>query len=101
MGYRFEARPYPPAGSSSDQTPMRLDGRLQVIQECGHNVGRNRARPSDSQEAIFARARPISEFRITQADLGTSTRVSSLPERESRTCRFGLNLRRKPKCRAP
>jgi hypothetical protein len=31
MGYRFEARPYPPARSSSNQTPMCLDGRLQVF----------------------------------------------------------------------
>jgi hypothetical protein len=54
---------------------MRLDGRLQVFRECGYYVGRHRAGPSDSKEAILAGARSISEFRVTQADLGSSTRV--------------------------
>ena len=64
------------AGSSSGQTPMRLDGRLQVIRKSGHYVGRHRACPSDSQEAVLPRARPISKFRVAKTDLGTSTRVA-------------------------
>ena len=40
-GYRFEARPYPPAGPSSNQTPMRLDGGGFDSSECGHHLGRN------------------------------------------------------------
>jgi hypothetical protein len=54
---------------------MRLEGRLQVLHECGHHVGWYRACPSHSQEAVFPRARPISKSRVAKTDPGTSTRV--------------------------
>ena len=62
-------------GSSSDQTPMRLDDGLQVFLECGHYIGRHRACPSDSEEAILSRARSTSELLVTEATLRTSTRI--------------------------
>jgi len=54
---------------------MRLNGRIQIFSKCGHYLGGHRACPSDSQEAILARARSISELRVSQADLGPSTPV--------------------------
>src|ERR1700730_17393441 len=54
---------------------MRLDGRLQVLHECGDNIGRHRTCPSHSQETVLPRAGPISKFRVAKTDLGTSTRV--------------------------
>lgn len=60
---------------SGDQTPVRLDDRLQVFRECGYCIGRHRTCPSDSEETILARARPISKFRVAKAALGASTRV--------------------------
>src|SRR5258706_13469344 len=59
---------------------MRLDGRLQIFSECGHYLVWDRACPSDSQEAILARARSISKLRVAKANLGSSTRVVPLPE---------------------
>jgi hypothetical protein len=44
--------------------------------ECGHYLGRNRACPSDSEEAILLRARSLSEFRVAKANLGSSARVA-------------------------
>jgi transposase-like protein len=64
-----------------------LWGGLQVLRDCGNYAGRHRACPSNSQAAILARARSISELRVAQADLGTSTRVELRPG--SKTFRFG------------
>ena len=50
-------------------------GGFQVIQECCDYVGGYRACPSDSREAILARTRPISEFRIAKATLDPSSRA--------------------------
>jgi hypothetical protein len=49
---------------------------------------RNRASSSNSQETIFARARPISELRVAKAALGTSARVVRRRP-QSQSCRFG------------
>ena len=57
------------------QTPMRLDGRPQVFPDCGYYLGRHRAGPSNSKEAILVGARSVSERRVPQATLGTGTRV--------------------------
>jgi hypothetical protein len=54
---------------------VRPDGRLQVFRECGHYIGRHRACPSDSEEAIHVRAPQISEFRVANANLGSSARL--------------------------
>ena len=57
---------------------MRRDGaRLQVFWECGHYLRRYRACPSDTKETILVWARPISQFRVTKANLGSSTRIVS------------------------
>jgi hypothetical protein len=85
--------------SSSRQSPMRLNGRLQVIRKRGHYVGRHRACPSDSQEAVLPRARPISKFRVAKTDLGTSTRVV-LHRRNLKRADLALNCSR-PQFRAP
>ncbi len=46
---------------------MRLYGRFQVIRDRGHYIGWDRACPSDSQEAILARARDVSLKRADRA----------------------------------
>ena len=63
------------AGSSSRQAAVRSDGMVQILQECVHYIGRNRAGSSDSQGTILVRARSISEFRVAQGNLGSSPTI--------------------------
>jgi hypothetical protein len=53
----------------------QIYGKGAIDQVRRHYIGRHRACPSDSQETILARARPISELRVAKANLGSSTRV--------------------------
>jgi hypothetical protein len=63
------------AGPSGDQTPMRVDGGIQVLQKRGHYFGWHRVGAMDSKAAILARARTISELWVTKAALGAGARV--------------------------
>src|SRR5277367_5688123 len=61
---------------------MRRDGgRLQVVRKRGQYLGRHRTCPSDTQETILVWARSISTLRVTKANVGPSTRVSTSPAR--------------------
>jgi Protein of unknown function (DUF3024) len=78
--HRYEPRPEVNfveefASLVSDDALACFYGRLQVIRECGHHIGRHRACPSDSQEAVLAQARSISESRVAKTNLGSSARV--------------------------
>ena len=81
--------------NGSGQTSMRFHGRVQVLRECGHHLGRHRARPSDSQETILVRVRSISEFPVAKADLGSSARVV-VRRGGAQRCRFGRESFRDP-----
>jgi hypothetical protein len=74
---------------------MRRDGgRLQVLRECGHYFGRHRTCPSDTQETILVWARSISTLRVTKANVGSSTRISTSPARNPECAgRIGFSAR--------
>jgi homogentisate 1,2-dioxygenase len=69
---------------------MRLDGRVQVFPDCGYYLGRDRACSSHSKKTILVGARSISELRVTEATLGTSTRVIRR-RRHSQSYRLALS----------
>src|SRR6266404_5722426 len=76
---------------------MRRDGGgLQVFRECGHYLGRYRACPSDTQETILVRARPISQLRVLKANLGPSTRLILRQRVDLKCCRADAAMKAPP-----
>ena len=76
---------------------MRRDGGgLQGFRECGHYLGRYRTCPSDTQETLLVRARPISQLRVTKANLELSTRLILRQRANLEYCRVDSAMKAPP-----
>src|SRR5450631_2944249 len=81
MGYRFEARPYPPARPPRHQATLCVNGWVQVVRECGHHDRWHRVGPSHSQGTILVWPRSSAPWLVEEGRMGDGTRVGTGSEK--------------------
>jgi hypothetical protein len=75
------------------QTPLRFDGRFQVVRQCRHYHCRNRVGTSYSQTAILIRRRPTAPRAVLKDAVGSGARVRGSIARHHYDCFARRNLR--------